>query len=362
MNKPFYDNIVSRALQERSCSENDMFDILQNPEIDLLTLVHAAYQVRKRFTGKTVSIHIINNVQNGLCSEDCGYCAQSKNSQVPIETYGMKSEEEIMEEARQAYEKGAFRYCMVFSGRKPSSERIRQLTHIIRKIKKQYPLEVCVSAGIIRDHEAKILKEAGLDRLNHNINTSETMYKTICQSHTFTDRLNTLKAARNHQLQICSGVIIGMGEGTPDIYQMANILHEYHVTSIPVNFFIPIPGTAIQYQQPLTPEYCLRVLAVFRFLNPRAEIRVAAGRELYLRDLEPFAFYIANSLFMDGYLNTKGSSHYKTLQMLRDAGFQIQSEFSLDELLMREKKPDLLNSPDDKKIKLKGKKDLHPSL
>lgn len=307
--------------------------VLLDPDIDLLPLVNAAYRVRYARWGKKVQVHILNNAANGKCPEDCSYCTQGKNSSVPIEEYSMKSPDEIMEEARLAYENGAFRYCMVFSGRGPSTSRTDELASLVRDIKAKYPLEVCVSAGLLDDAKAEVLAEAGLDRLNHNLNTSEEHYAEICTTHTYQDRLNTLKAAKRNGIEMCSGLIAGMGEPASDLVEIAQTLRSLEAESIPVNFLLPFEGNDLVEPQGLTPEYCLRVLCMFRFTNPTAEIRVAAGREFHLRSLEPMALYPANSLFLEGYLNAKGASSNRTYEMITDAGFEIVSDFSAEALV-----------------------------
>ncbi|MBF0122524.1 MAG: biotin synthase BioB [Candidatus Omnitrophica bacterium] len=327
--------ILQNALSDEPLSKTDALGVLSSDGVDLLILVAAAYQIRHKYFSKEVTVHILNNVQNGLCSEDCQYCAQSTSSSARIEQYPMKSDAEIMAEAKAAWEQGAHRYCMVFSGAGPSDERIDHLSQIIREIKKNWPLEVCVSPGVITSDQAKKLKAAGLDRLNHNLNTSERHYKKICTTHSYSDRLATLRAAKSNDLAICSGVIIGMGETADDVFQMALIHRDIQTDSIPVNFLIPIPGIALKTLNGLTPEYCLRVLCLFRLMNPRAEIRMAAGREIHLRALEPLGLYVANSLFLQGYLNARGSSNHHTLQMIKDLGFSIKSDVKIDEILLR---------------------------
>ena len=238
-----------------------------------------------------------------------------------------------MAEAKAAYEQGAFRYCLVFSGTGPTDERVEKIARIVREIKSRYPIEVCVSPGVITFQQAKVLKAAGLDRLNHNLNTSRSNYSKICTTHTFEDRLATLFAAKDVGLKVCSGVIIGMGESMGDVVDLAMKLLDVKAESIPVNFLIPIPGIALKEAVGLTPDYCLRVLCLFRFLNPKAEIRIAAGREMHLRSLEALGLYVANSIFLQGYLNVKGSPDIRTLQMIKDLGFKIKSEFRIEDIL-----------------------------
>jgi biotin synthase len=266
----------------------------------------------------------LNNVQNGLCPEDCGYCSQSSDSDAAIRKYPIKSDAEIFAAAEHAAQSGASRYCMVLSGRGPTIERTRKLASLIRQLKDRYPIEVCLSAGLIEDAHAEILAEAGLDRLNHNLNTSESHYKTVCSTHTYADRVRTLEAAHKSGIETCSGFILGMGESSSDVVELAFRLRKLEVPSIPVNFLIPIEGNPLKADGSLTPERCLRTLALVRFVNPRAEIRAAGGREGHLRALEPLALYPANSLFVEGYLTTRGDAVADTYRMIRDAGFEIE--------------------------------------
>lgn len=338
MNANFYKKLENAGLKGGNISRKDCQAILESKKINVLLLLNAAFRIREKFWGKVVTIHIINNVQNGQCVEDCQYCAQSRRSKAPIEAYPMKTDEEILREAKAAYESGAFRYCMVFSGKTQGQKRVEHLAKLVRVIKKKYSLEVCVSPGFITKEQAAILKNAGLDRLNHNINTSENYYSKICSTHDFNRRLETLSAAQRVGLEMCSGVIVGMGETSSDVIDAVLTLKRFkNVKSIPVNFFLPLKGLRLSRASRLSPEYCLRVLCLYRLLNPRAEIRIAAGREYHLRDMQVLGLFPANSIFLDGYLNAKGESRLKTLRMIKDAGFSIRSEKKLDELIAKEK-------------------------
>ena len=332
MDERFYRQLADEALADRLPDHATLLQVLQDPQVDLLPLLNAAYAVRKHHFGKAVQVHILNNAQNGGCPEDCGYCTQARTSEADIEKYPIKSDEEVLDEARRAYEGGAFRYCMVFAGRGPNDKRTETLARLVRKIKQRYPLEVCVSAGLLDEDKAKVLADAGLDRLNHNLNTSRSHYANICTTHTYDDRLSTLKAARSAGLDVCSGLIVGMGEPADDVIEVAHSLREVGSQSIPVNFLLPFEGNAVRQPEGLTPEYCLRVLCLFRFVNPRSEVRCAAGREFHLRSLEAMCLYPANSLFLDGYLNGRGAERRRTYQMIRDAGFTIDSDQPLDDL------------------------------
>ena len=336
MDKIWYQELSEAGIGGDLLGQETYERLLMDGRVELLPLLDAAFAVRKQFHGREVTVHIINNVSNGLCSEDCNYCPQSKSSKAKIVEYSEKSEDEILLEAEQAYNAGAHRYCMVYAGKRPSMQRTERIANLVRTIKARYPIEVCVSAGIMDENSTRILKQAGLDRLNHNLNTSSSRYDKICTTHTFAERLNTLKAARTAGLDVCSGIIAGMGETAPELIELAFMLRELEAKSIPINFLLPIAGNKLEIAQNLSPQYCLKILCLFRFINPQAEIRTAAGREYHLRSMEVMSLYPANSLFMDGYLNTRGRSRRDTLRMIVDAGFTIKSDKSAEELLEHE--------------------------
>ena len=333
MDFAFYQKLTQDSLAGVELSDEICLRILTDPKLDLLSLVHSAFIVRKTHWGMGVQIHILNNAQNGNCSEDCSYCSQSKTSNADIHEYPLKPDNEIIAEAQRAYEAGAHRYCMVFAGRGPSWQRTEHLARLVREIKSRYPIEVCVSAGLLDESKARLLAEAGLDRLNHNLNTSRENYAKICSTHTYDDRLRTLNSAKAAGLQLCSGLIAGMGEKPESLIEIAKTLRSLDAKSIPVNFLLPFEGNVLRYPDGLSPQYCLRILALFRLLNPKAEVRATAGREFHMRSLEVMCLYVVNSIFLDGYLNSRGSMRRKTYQMLLDAGFEIESEYPLEDLL-----------------------------
>jgi biotin synthase len=325
-----YQRLARNALAGNAPSEGDALWVLDGPDVELLPLLQAAYQPRHHAFGRKVMVHVLNNVQNGLCPEDCGYCSQNKDSDSAIRKYAMKSDEAILAEAEAAVKTGASRYCMVLSGRGPTIDRTRRIAGVIKEIKSRWPIEVCLSAGLMGDEHAQILKEAGLDRMNHNLNTSERRYDEITSTHSYADRVATLEAAKRSGIQSCSGLIVGMGEDSIDIIEVAFKLRELEVPSIPVNFLIPIEGNRVRDDGSLTPDRCLRSLCLMRFINPTAEIRVAGGREGHLRSMQPLSLYPANSLFVEGYLTTRGDAVEDTYAMIRDAGFEIEGNDAYD--------------------------------
>jgi len=318
-----YERLAARALADEVPSESDALWILDGPDVALLPLLHAAFAPRERHFGRRVMVHVLNNLQNGLCPEDCGYCSQSSDSTSAIRKYAMKDRETILAEAERAARAGATRYCMVMSGRGPTLAMTRRLADLVRDVKERFPIEVCLSVGLLEEEHARILADAGLDRLNHNLNTSESHYGRICSTHTYADRVRTLAAAKKCGIEPCSGLILGMGEQSADVVEVSFRLRELEVPSIPVNFLIPIEGNPVLSDGSLTPERCLRVLALMRLVNPRAEIRAAGGREGHLRGLEALALWPANSLFVEGYLTTRGDAVVETYRMIREAGFEV---------------------------------------
>jgi biotin synthase len=322
--REFYQHLSQSALAGEPLSQADGMRILTDPSVELLPLMQAAFVVRESYFGRGVRVHILNNVQNGLCPEDCNYCAQAVDSEAPIQKYKIKGDEEIMAGAKAAHESGAYRYCIVLSGRKPDQKRLDQMSALVERIRSEYPVEVCLSAGFIDQSGAAQLKEAGLSRYNHNLNTSESHYGEICTTHSYAQRVATLDAAKSVGLEVCSGMIIGMGESPAEIWTVAQKLKSLDARSIPVNFYVHVDGAKLGELNQLTPEYCLRTLALFRFMNPDAEIRAAGGREVNLRSLESLALYPANSVFSEGYLNVGGHSSNQTLKMIEDAGFHVE--------------------------------------
>lgn len=318
-----YQIYADKALSGVLLDHTDMHAILQTPDDDILPLLHAAFRVRHHHFGRTVQIHVLMNAKSGLCPEDCGYCSQSSVSRAAIDKYPLRPAEDIIDAARQAKANGAYRYCIVISGRAPTDREVDAVAAIVRQIKREMDIDICCCLGLLTEEKAQRLKAAGVNRVNHNLNTSQRHTPHIVTTHTYEDRIATLKAVQRVGLDTCCGGIVGMGETHDDIIDMAVALRELHVDSIPVNFLHPINGTPLAHCATLTPHDCLRTLCLFRFVNPATEIRVAGGREKNLRSLQPLALYPANSLFMEGYLTTGGLGVSATHQMIADLGFDV---------------------------------------
>jgi biotin synthase len=316
-------DLAERVLAGDELSAADGLGVLECPDDELLDLLAAAYRVRRRWFGNQVQLYFLMNAKSGLCPEDCAYCSQSKVSEAEIPRYNLLSRERMLDGARIAAEQKARTYCIVISARGPNEREMRAVTSIVPEIKHRFNLKICACLGLLTPEQARQLKACGVDRVNHNLNTSDAYYGEICTTHTFADRLATLRAVHDAGLEMCSGGIIGMGEGRQDVVELALTLRDLGVQSIPVNFLNPIEGTPLAGRRDLNPRYCLKVLAMFRLVNPDREIRIAGGRELHLGSLQALGLYAANSIFVGDYLTTKGQPPEADYQMIHEMGFEI---------------------------------------
>jgi biotin synthase len=298
--------------------------VLEAPDDELLVLLDAAFRVRRAHHGRKVRLHVLQNAKSGSCPEDCKFCSQSSSYETPAEVYPMQSVEQIVEGARRAKRAKAWKYCIVTATRGPSRKDLDTVCEAVRRIKAEIDITVCTSLGVLTEEKAARLKEAGVDRFNHNLETSERRYGEVVTTHTYQDRVNTVKIAKAAGMEACCGGIVGMGESADDVIDMAFALRELDVESAPINFLDPRPGTPMSDLPRVTPSYCLKVLAMFRFLLPRADLRVAGGREVNLRWMQPLALYAVNSIFTSGYLTTPGATPSADHQMIRDMGFLVE--------------------------------------
>ncbi|MGA6828247.1 biotin synthase BioB [Nitrospira sp. NS4] len=322
-----YMQLAQKALNDEPLTRAESLSVLTAPDDELLALLHAAFQVRSKYFGRTVRLQMLQNAKSGACQEDCHYCSQSAISTAPIERYNLLPQKQMMEGARQAAASKAQRYCIVISGRSPLDREIDEIAGAVRSIKQEIPIQICCSLGLMNEEQAKRLKAAGVDRVNHNLNTSEAYHESICTTHTFQDRLSTIKNARAAGLEICSGGIVGMGESDEDLIDLATVLRDVKPDSIPLNMLNPVEGTPLENIDALTPQRCLKVLCLFRFLHPRTELRIAGGREHNLRSLQPLSLYPADSVFVNNYLTTPGSPAPEVWGMIEDLGFKIEVDY-----------------------------------
>ncbi|MGE7665337.1 biotin synthase BioB [Ureibacillus composti] len=322
-----YGLLATKVLEGYELTDAEALAILESPDDELLSLLHATYQIRKHYYGNKVKLNMIINTKSGLCAENCGYCSQSIVSKAPIEKYPMMKKDEIVAGAERAASLNVGTYCIVASGRGPVNRELDIVVDAVKEIKEKHQeMTVCACLGILKPDQAEKLKEAGVDRYNHNINTSANHHANITTSHTYDDRVNTVELAKQAGISPCSGVIVGMRETKEDIIAMARSLRILDADSIPVNFLHAIDGTPLEGTHELNPRYCLKVLCLFRYINPSKEIRVSGGREVNLGSLQPLSLYAANSIFLGDYLTTDGQPGDRDKQMLEDLGFEIDLE------------------------------------
>ncbi|MBI2441294.1 MAG: biotin synthase BioB [Lentisphaerae bacterium] len=306
-----------------SATRAEALAVLMAPAEELLALLEAAFAVRRHYFGLGVSLHVIRNAKSGLCTEDCAYCSQSAKSAAAAPRYELQPVEEILQGALEAQALKAVRYCIVTSSRAPQEEELNTVCAAAEQIKRATSLQVCTSLGLVDAAQARRLKLAGVDRFNHNLETSERFYPSICQTHSYSDRLATARAVKAAGVELCCGALMGLGETPEDRVDLAFALREVEADSIPVNFLDPRPGTAFEHRPRLAAAEALRILVMFRLVNPSRELRVAGGREVCLGPLQALALYPANSIFTNGYLTTPGQGHAADLAMIEAAGFQV---------------------------------------
>ncbi|GIN86627.1 biotin synthase [Heyndrickxia sporothermodurans] len=319
--------LAKKVIAGYRISKEEAEQILLTDDNEVLALVHAAYEIRRHYYGKKVKLNLIINAKSGLCPEDCGYCSQSLKSTAEIPKYTLISKQTIVEGAKEAKKNKIGTYCIVMSGRRPTNREVDTVVSAVQEIKEEVnQLKICACLGLVTEEQAQRLKESGVDRFNHNINTSSNHHSFITTTHQYDDRVNTIQILKKVGISPCSGVICGMGETNKDIVDMAFALHELNADSIPVNFLHSIPGTKLENMDKLTPNTCLKILALFRFVNPTKEIRISGGREYNLRSMQNLGLFIANSIFVGDYLTTNGQQAVEDYQMIHDLGFEIEED------------------------------------
>lgn len=318
--------LADRQLDGARLSRADARALLAVDDAELLDVVAAGGRLRRAYFGDWVKVNYLVNVKSGLCPEDCSYCSQRLGSNAEVLKYSWLAEDEAVRQALAGIEAGASRVCLVASGRGPGSRDLDKVEALVGRLKADHPkIEVCACLGILGDGQAERLAAAGVDAYNHNINTSESRYAEICTTHDYAQRVETVARAKAAGLSPCSGLIVGMGESDEELIDAIFALAEIGSDSIPVNFLMPFDGTPLADTWLLDPRRCLRILALARFACPASEVRMAGGRELHLRSLQPLALHLANSLFLGDYLTSEGQAARADLEMIADAGFRVLS-------------------------------------
>lgn len=306
----------------------EALSILNLPDSELPELLNTVYQIRKKYKGNKVGIQLLTNVRSGDCSQNCAFCAQSSKSEADIEKYSLVSSEKLLEDGNLVFMKNLARHCLGLSGIRFGDVEIDEFANEVKKLKNKTQTAICCSIGLLTPEQAKKLKNAGVDRINHNLNTSERFYPNICTTHTYKERIDNIKMLQSIGFEICCGGIIGLGEDKTDIIDMLLSIKEINPQAVPINFLIPIKGTPLENINTiyLTAEYCLKILCLVRLLLPKSDIRCAAGREVYLKGKEKEMFCAVDSIFASGYLTTEGDSIDETIKTIKNAGFEYYIE------------------------------------
>lgn len=305
----------------RLTGEEDLSILL---EADLKELCRGADKIRKTLCGDQADLCSIINGRSGRCSEDCKFCAQSSHNPTDCEVYGFLEKDVFLKACGHALQQGISRYSIVTAGRSMEGEDLEKAIEAYHAMHEAYPdMILCASHGLVKENDLKRLRQAGVTMYHTNVETSERFFSEICTTHTYADKLEEIRLARKAGLEVCSGGIFGMGETWQDRLDMAALLAELKVSSIPLNFLIPIPGTPFEKNKPLTQEEILRIVAVFRYFNPAAFIRIAAGRN-YFEDSGKALFLAgANAVLSGDMLTTTGSKTMQDKEMLVSIGYTL---------------------------------------
>lgn len=275
--------------------------------LPLAELVALADKTRQEFIGQKLDLCTISNAKSGYCDQDCKFCSQSSRHHTETLRYPLKQKEEILEEAMRARDIGAERFGIVTSGNRLSEEELKRIADVIREISDKIGIKICASLGSMDERGFLLLKEAGLSRYHHNLETSPNYFSNIATTHSFQDRIDTLKLAKKTGFEVCSGGIIGLGETIEDRIEMALHLKELNVDSIPINVLVAIKGTPLETQIPLSTYEVIKTIAIFRIILKDKAVKIAAGRESVLKDFQGLAFMAgANGMLIGGYLTVKG--------------------------------------------------------
>ncbi len=297
--------------------------LTQRNGAELYDLFATARRVREKFRGNKVDLCSIVNAKSGACPEDCSFCAQSAYNKTRTNIYPLLNKEDILEAAIYARQHGVKRFCIVTSGKTPSNKDLDKICDFIYVLR-NHEILPCATLGMLGPEQLKRLKEAGLNRYHHNLETSEAFFSEICTTHTYQDKMRTIRAAKSLDLSLCSGGIFGLGESWEDRIEMAFALKEIGVDSVPINFFTPVIGTPLGDRGMLSPLEALKIIAIYRLILPEREIRVCGGRHVTLRDLNSHIFTAgADGILLGNYLTTQGRDPQDDLQMIQDMGLEI---------------------------------------
>lgn len=318
-----YIDLAEEVLAGKPVERDQATEMVMSSDDDLLDLLAGAFRLRRKFFGRGIMLHVISNAKTGGCSEDCAWCSQSIHADSGVASHELLTAADLVTAARRAHERKAVRCCIVTAGRNVSETELEVICEAARRIRAELPLAICTSLGELTSEQANRLKTAGVNRYNHNLESVPRVFNAVCQTHTFQDRLATIRIAKAAGLELCCGGILGIGESLAERVELAFALRDVDADSIPVNLLDPRPGTRLGGAERIKPNDALRALAMFRFVHPHKEIRIAGGRETVLGPLQVLSLYVINSFFTEGYLTTPGQGNSADLALLQAAGFEV---------------------------------------
>ncbi len=318
-------DIVKKVVRGESVESQEIDSILQ--QCKWYDILWGANKIRETFKGNKIFACSIINAKSGLCSEDCKFCAQSKFHNTGVKVYPLLEKEELVKRALDLAEKGATHFSFVTSGKKLSKKDIDIICEAALEIKNKSSIKLCASLGLLDLDYARNLREAGITRYHHNLETSKSFFKNICTTHEYEEDIETIEVAKKAGMEVCSGGIMGLGEDFSHRIELALLLNELEVDSIPINFLNPIKGTKLENMPLIPPIEALVCIALFRFLNPDKNITICGGREVCLRDMQSWIFFAgANGIMIGNYLTTQGREIDDDLKMINDLGLEIVYE------------------------------------
>jgi len=307
------------VLNKQVLNEEIVSELFNVDDKALNQLSDAANEITRTFQGSKIDVEQLANIKKNYCSEDCTFCSQSAFFDTGIDKYQLMSAEEVVKQATNAKKAGAHSYCLVAAWREPSNDDFKKVCHIIEEVNKKVGISIECSLGFLTIQQATKLKELGVIRYNHNLETSESKFPEICTTHTYQDRINTLHTARKAGLELCTGGIIGMGETRKQREELVQAISKLNPEEVTVNLLVPFPGTPLELQTPLRLEEILRVFAVLRFLLPKSIIKISGGREVNLNDDgKELLLSGANGIISAGYLTLDGNSMQKDVKMIKE--------------------------------------------
>ena len=310
--------------QRRAATPEELASLASLPSDDVPALLALADDVRREFYGNRAGVEVLFNAKKGGCSEDCHFCSQSARYSSDVVPEPLHAVSDFVDAAREAQARGAGEFCIVVAVRGPSETLLGRVAEAVREIKRELPLHVAVSLGILRDDQMAVLVDAGVDKVNHNLETSRRYFGTICTTHTYQERWDTCERVKRFGLELCSGGIIGMGETIEDRIDFLTALQRLEPEEVPINFLNPRPGTPLADRSLVEPVEALRFVAMARMALPNAQIRFAGGREITLQGLQDLGMRSgASGLIIGNYLTTAGRQSEDDLAMLDRLGFEL---------------------------------------